>query len=306
MLPFDMDPATLAVAILQGFFLAALFSGFGTLLFLIGIAPSALRRMSCLEQRATSRTCLMLARFSLLTSVLLGVAWLSSETAVLAGANGLHQTIRTLPVVILRTAFGHLLMTQISMSAAALILARRKTGWLAAATCCAGLATALQAWHLHAAAMSDRPLLIVEVVHVLAGAVWLGSLLPLALLVRAASPDIAALACHRYSPFGAVCVVALALTAFWQDWVLIGSPQALIATAYGLVALVKLALFLALIACAFRNRFKLTPALSAIRPLMSRRDLRRGVMCETSIGLLIVLVASVLASLPPGMEMMMQ
>jgi copper resistance protein D len=301
-----MDASTLAGALLQGVFLAALFSGFGTTLFLIGIAPPALRRMSSVERRVTFRTCLMLARLSLLASVLLGVSWLGFETAELAGANGLHQAIKALPVVVLQTEFGHLLVTQISLSAAAVILARREAWLLGAATCCAGIATALQAWHLHAASMSDKPLLVSEVVHIVAAAVWLGSLLPLALLVLASSPGVAALACRRYSPFGTACVVALALTAFYQGWVLIGGPQALVATAYGWAALVKLALFLALIAFACRNRFVLASALSATRPIVARRDLQRSVMGETAIGFLIVLVASVLASLPPGMDMMMQ
>jgi putative copper export protein len=303
---FDMDASTILVALLHGFYLAALFSGFGTMLFLLGVARPALQLMPDLERGEAFRAGLILARVSLLMSILLGIAWLGSETAVLAGANGPRQTIGALPLVIRQTEFGHLLVTQISLSAAALILARRQTWRLGAAMGCACIATLLEAWHLHAAAMSDRPLLICEGVHVLAAAVWLGSLLPLALLVRVASPDVAILACRRYSRAGAVCVLTLALTAFWQGRVLIGSLEALIATAYGWAALIKLALFLALIGCALRNRFKLTPALSAMSPQIARRDLRRSIMGEASIGLLIVIVASILASLPPGPDMMMR
>ncbi|HEY1928489.1 MAG TPA: CopD family protein [Caulobacteraceae bacterium] len=294
------------VALLHGFYLAMLFSGFGTMLFLVSVARPALGLMSGLEREDAFRACLILARVSLLMSILLGIAWLGSETAVLAGANGPRQAIRALPLVILQTDFGHLLVTQIFLSAASLILAGRQTWRLGAATFCACIATLLEAWHLHAAAMSDRPLLICEVAHVLAAAVWLGSLLPLGLLLRVASPDVASLACRRYSRVGAVCVLALALTAFWQGWVLIGSPEALIATAYGWAALTKLTLFLALIGCAFRNRFNLTPALSAMSPQTARRDLRRSITVEASIGLVIVLVASLLASLPPGTDMMMR
>lgn len=301
---FGIDISTVLVALLHGLYLAMLFSGFGTMLFLLGVARPALRLMPDMERGEAFRACLSLARVSLLMSILLGIAWLGSETAVLAGANGPRQAIRALPLVILQTDFGHLLVTQIFLCAASLILARRQTWPLGAATCCACIATMLEAWHLHAAAMSDRPLLICEVAHVLAAAVWLGSLLPLALLVRVASPDAAILACRRYSRVGAVCVLALALTAFWQGWVLIGSPKALIATAYGWAALIKLTLFLALIGFALRNRFRLTPALSAISPQTDRRDLRRSIMGEASIGLLIVLVASMLASLPPGTDVM--
>jgi putative copper resistance protein D len=303
---FDMDAGTILVALLHGFYLAALFSGFGTMLFLLGIARPALQLVPDLERGEAFRACLVLARVSLLMSILLGIAWLGSETAVLAGASGPRQAIRALPLVIGQTEFGHLLVTQISLSAAALILAGRETWRLGVAMGCACIATLLEAWHLHAAAMSDRPLLICEAVHVLAAAVWLGSLLPLALLVRVASPGAAILACRRYSRAGAVCVLALALTAFWQGRVLIGSLEALITTAYGWAALIKLALFLALIGCAFRNRFKLTPALSAMSPQIARRDLRRSIMVEASIGLLIALVASVLASLPPVTDMLMR
>ena len=166
---FGMDESTVfLVALLHGFYLAMLFSGFGTTLFLVSVARPALRLMSDLEREDAFRTCLILARVSLLMSILLGIAWLGSETAVLAGANGPRQAIRALPLVILRTDFGHLLVAQISLSAASLMLARRQTWPLGAATCCACIATLLEAWHLHAAAMSDRPLLICEVAHVLA------------------------------------------------------------------------------------------------------------------------------------------
>ena len=299
-----MDTATALIALLHGFYLVALFSGFGSMLFLISVARPALRLMPDLERREAIHACLILARVSLLMSIPLGIAWLGSETAALAGANGLRQTITALPAVILQTDFGHLLVTQISLSAVSLILAGRQTWQLGAATFCACIATLLEAWHLHAAAMSDTPLLICEVAHVLAAAVWLGSLLPLALFLRVASPDAAILACRRYSRLGAVCVLALALTAFWQGWVLIGGLQALVASAYGWAALIKLALFLALIGFALRNRFELTPALAAMSPQIARRDLRRSITVEASIGLLIVLVASLLASLPPGMDMM--
>ena len=149
-------------------------------------------------------------------------------------------------------------------------------------------------------------LLVSEVLHVLAAGAWLGTLLPLALLVRMASPEAGSIASRRFSPFGFACVLVLAVTAFWQGLVLVGSLRGLIATAYGWMVLVKLALFAILIGFALRNHFRLTLPLRGTDPISARHALERSIVREASVGLAIVLVAAVLASLPRGMDMTMQ
>jgi copper resistance protein D len=303
---FDLGEGGLPLALIRGATLAAALSAFGCLFFLAVVAPPALARMTAPD---VACRCLRVGRASLILAVLGECAWLVFESAAMAGAGSVSQAFAAVPMVTADTEFGHLVVAQTALLAMAAFASwgidRGRRLLLAAIL--AGVAAALQGWHLHAAAMSPgiSVLLIAELLHVLAAGAWLGSLLPLALLIGAAPPDAGAIASRRYSPFGASCVSVLALTAFWQGLVLAGGIHGLIATAYGWMILVKLALFVVLIGFAWRNRFWMTPRLSGAGSLGARRALQRSVASEAGIGLLIVLAASVLASLPPAMDMTM-
>lgn len=305
---FDLGEGGLPLALLRGIAVAALFSAFGALLFLESVAPPALARVAATERATVAGRCLRLARASLGLAVLAELAWLIAESATIAGAKNFAQTIAAVPAVLSDTAFGQLVVAQMALLVAAMALSRvDRGGRVRLAALLAALATVLQGWHLHAAAMYDgfSGLLAAEALHVLAAGAWLGSLLPLALLIAAAPPEAGGIAARRFSPLGAACVSALAATGFWQGLVLVGGLHGLIGTAYGWMVLVKLALFAVLIGFAWRNRFRVTPLLSGDDPSSARHALQRSVMREAGVGLLIVLAASVLSSLPPAMDMAM-
>ncbi len=312
---FDLGPGGLPLALAQGLAIAALFSAFGTLLFLGLLAPRAVdggQKQPGLAEAL--RRCRCLAKLSLASALVLLLVWLGLETVVMDQATALSQAIPALAVVVATTNFGHLILGQcLLLAAAGLILFYPGPGpglglGPRPAAALAGAATALQAWHLHAAAMSDglSLLLIVEILHVLAAAAWLGTLVPLALFVGLAPPVTGAAACRRYLWFGSACVLVLAVTACWQGMILIGGWHALIASAYGWMALVKLALFAILIGFAWYNHFRLAPPLLGADPAAAGRTLARNILREAVAGLLILLAAAVLASLPPGMDMTMQ
>lgn len=200
------------------------------------------------------------------------------------------------------TLFGHLVLARLGLlGLAGLALAWR---WDWTATLLAGAALATQAGHGHAWAMWDGPswLLLSSGVHLLAAGAWLGGLLPLLALVAAVPPGAAALASARFSPLGTGCVVLLAGTAAFQASVLVGTLPGLAGTGYGLVALAKLAGFLGLLGFAARNRFRLTPALAGGTAGTARRRLVLSVALESGVGLLVVLTAGVMTSLPPSMH----
>ncbi|MGH7079996.1 MAG: CopD family protein [Acetobacteraceae bacterium] len=296
-------------ALVHGTALTFLFSAFGSLVFLTLLAAPAMGRMGPADRSMIERRGCALARVSLALAVPGELAWLLFEAGVLAGATDPAIMLRALPVVALKTRFGHLVLAQaLALAAALLILGGKRRGArpiLAAGL--AGFATLLEAWHLHAAAMYAGPsfFLVCETLHVLAAALWLGSLLPLAFFVRAATPAAALAVAHRYSAIAAPAVVVLAATAFWQGLVLVGSVPALAFTAYGRLVVVKILVFMVLIAFALRHRFRLTPALAAGDPHSVRRLLGRSIFAEAACGVLIVLVAAVLASLgPPAMASM--
>ncbi|MEO5805879.1 copper resistance protein CopC [Devosia sp.] len=94
-------------------------------------------------------------------------------------------------------------------------------------------------------------------IHALAIAFWAGALLPLATLLRTPSPATLP-ALQRFSrtmPFVLALLVAAGTT---LAVIQLGSIAALITTAYGIVLVIKLALFVALLILAACNRWRLT------------------------------------------------
>ena len=297
--PFPIEGGP-ALAIARGVADATLLAAFGALLFRVLIAPPVLGRMERDVAAVADARLWRLAWLSLLAAVLAAAVWIA-----LQGVN-LGDTVAAVPLVLRATLFGHLLLLRLALlGAAALALARRRSPLAAAfAALFAGAAVVTQVGLGHAASMYAGPswLLFSEILHLLAAGAWLGGLLPLLVLVAAAKPDAAALASRRFSLLGTVCVLVLAGTAAFQSFVLIGGLPGWVGTGYGLVALLKIALLVALLGFAARNRFRLTPALSDVAPAAAKCGLLRSIAGETSVGLLVVLAAGLLTSLPPAMH----
>ena len=107
-----------------------------------------------------------------------------------------------------------------------------------------------------------------QMVHLLAAGLWLGGLVPLAwLLGRARSPSgtawisVARDVVPRFSQMGYAAVALLAVTGALNTLLLVGSTQALVGTPYGRLLGLKILLFLAMVAVALFNRFRLLPRL---------------------------------------------
>jgi copper resistance protein D len=144
-------------------------------------------------------------------------------------------------------------------------------------------------------------------VHLIAAAAWVGGLLPLALMLAAAgaSATVAHAPSLRFSAYGIVAVGVLLLTGAINTWYLAGSIRALTETDYGRLLLVKIVLFLVMLALATVNRLWLTPALTvnaSERP--ARRalwQLHRNIVIEIGAGAVILAVVAVLGVTPPGL-----
>ena len=93
----------------------------------------------------------------------------------------------------------------------------------------------------------------VDVVHLLAVAVWLGGLVTLLAALRR-GPAVDRTTVRRFSRIAFGCVVVLVLTGAYQSWRQVGSWDALVTTAYGRLLLVKIALVLALLVPAWYSR----------------------------------------------------
>jgi putative copper resistance protein D len=105
----------------------------------------------------------------------------------------------------------------------------------------------------------------------------------------------------RFSASGVAAVGVLLLTGAINAWYLAGSIHALTATDYGHLLLVKIALFLVMLALATINRLWLTPALTDGKLAGDAlRQLRRNIFIEIAAAALIIAVVAVLGVTPPG------
>jgi putative copper export protein/mono/diheme cytochrome c family protein len=284
----------------------ALLSAFGALAFGAVVAPKARARMAP-EMAAQDRArLLVLVRASVVIGLLAAGAWLLLQAWSMADAGSLAEAAWAVPKVLAGTAFGHVLAGQVASLAALLALAWVEGGaWRRrAAFAVATLALVLQAGHSHAYSMYDGAsvLLGCDILHLLGAGAWLGGLVPLLLLVRAASPKAGATAARWFSPLGQWAVAALVVSAAFQGWVLVATIPGLVGTAYGWMVLVKLALSAVLLGFAAANRYRFAPALLRERPDAARRALVRSVTLQTGFALAIVAAASVLSGLPPSMH----
>ena len=299
MVAFDVGGG-LPLALARGAAVAALLSAFGTEVFRAAVLPKVAARAP--EAAETAGPLDGLARGSLLAAAVLLPVWGLLQSADLADAGpGLRRALAAVPVVLGSTQFGHLLLAQfLAVSAAAWAVRRypRTALGLAAA------ALLLQAGHGHAWSMEGGPslLLLAGVLHLLAAGAWVGGLWPLLIVVRAMPPRVGALAARWFSPLGKICVVGMVLSSAVQFAGLVGGVPGLVGTAYGWVAGAKLGLLGVLFAFAVANRYRLAPALMRDAPEAARRRLLRAVAVQTGFGVLTVLAAGVLSSLPPAVH----
>jgi copper resistance protein D len=216
--------------------------------------------------------------------------------------------------VLFDTAFGHAWCWHVGFAVAlvALCTMPRRRWREGAATMAALLLLASLGWVGHAAMDMGGGLSheINQMAHLTAAGLWLGGLVPLGILLRravhpggAAYVPLARSALPHFSQIGYAAVTLVALTGTVNGIMLVGSFRALIETPYGRLLMVKIAMFLAMVALALINRFRLTPRLSspvaAIAPL---RSLYRSVVAEQALGFAILAVVAVLGTWPPAMD----
>lgn len=235
----------------------------------------------------------------------LGIGLAAGVVFLTLQAGDMTGSVTAAATVLRGTLFGHVLAAQLAALAVATLAARWGGGaWVTLPAC--WLALGAQVLHLHGWAMEGRfgPLVASELVHLAAAGAWLGGLVPLVLALRALPPPQGAALAGRFSWLGQVCIVALAGSAAYQGWVLLGGVRGLVGTGYGWTAIGKTVLFAAMLALAARHRLRLTPLLAAGPDAAGARcALVRSVAAESAVGLLVVLLAALLASLPPGMDM---
>lgn len=309
-----IDSATLV----HGIHFAATLSAAGACFFVRVIAKPSLARSvpDAGSQPPLERVAAAAIAALTLLALVTGILWLLVASASMSGRSmrdALDPAI--LGVVVTQTLFGKVWLLRLALCAGLLLImlgacASRRFGnsllvWNVATLCGVLLAGAL-AGASHAAA-DDGPFhvhLVADVLHLLAAAAWLGSLLPLAYVLASAYRhpagtrfDLARAATDRFSPIGVASVATLAATGIVNSWFLVGTIPALIGTDYGRLLLLKLALFAAMIGFASINRWPLTPRLALDHEqgsLLAARALCRNACLEYGLGFAVLLVVGAL------------
>jgi mono/diheme cytochrome c family protein/uncharacterized membrane protein len=187
-------------------------------------------------------------------------------------------------------------------------IAERRT-WIAArgeALVLAALALALVAASSHATAVVPGTMFAVacDVAHLLGVGVWLGGLLPLALLSRAASHEPGAdarpravLVARRFSRAALVAMAALIASGVMSALAQVESIAALLGTAHGRLLLAKLALLVPILALAAVNRTRILPALPGPNAM---RRLAAFVAVEAGLAFILLALAAAMTLTTPA------
>lgn len=185
-----------------------------------------------------------------------------------------------------------------------LCFARGGWSWMAGAVLAAAFTGSL-AWLGHAGASEEarRPWMLAnDVAHLVAGGVWPAGLLPFALLLcrqmKGGALTAAYAAARRFSTMSLVAVGVLAASGIVNACFLVGSFHALVATDYGRLLVLKVALFAAAVALGAWNRLVHKPRLEIVPPALEAMAWK--VWIEVALGTLIVLVVAIMGTLPPG------
>lgn len=245
--------------------------------------------------------------------------WLMAETVTMSGDTGDATNPTALWMVSSETRFGLACCARIALLMLAVgtcfALRRPKALWWVQVTLGSAITMSF-AWTGHGAAEIGKTAgihLAADLLHLLAAGIWIGALVPLAVLgFRAkragAIEEVRALrfALKEFSSVGVWVVAVLVFSgiinsiiildlARWRD--ALNSP-------YGRVLVVKLALFAGMLGLAARNRYRTSPVLDALseqRTFLADalQAARLTIGTETLLAALVLATVSVLGTLAP-------
>jgi putative copper resistance protein D len=273
--------------------------------------------------RAWETRVLASARWLVVLALAAGLGTLAWQTALLEGRAAAVVDRAALARVLLDTQAGVVWLARhgFLVLLAAFLAARPErvhapgVDWLAGrgeALLLGAAALVLAAASGHAAAVDPGAAgaIAVDAVHLLAAGVWIGALLPLAALLRAASTETGAdarphavLATRRFSRCALAAVVVLVATGVAAAATHVGSVAGLIGTAYGRLLCLKLGLLVPVLGLGAVNRRRLIPALAGPAEAVGRpamRRLARFVAVEAGLALAVLAVVALLGLTPPA------
>lgn len=184
---------------------------------------------------------------------------------------------------------------------------------------CALVLTGSLAWLGHAGACGGPQQglqLTGDILHLLAAGIWPAGLLPfavlLARLLKANEPSAllaAGVATRRFSSLSLAAVGLLVFSGLGNSYFLVRTFHGLVATTYGHILLIKLALFVAMVGIGAWNLLQLRPrqaereaANADDRETLTLRKVKRNVTIEIVLGTLVLIVLGVLGITAPAIH----
>lgn len=244
---------------------------------------------------------------SFVIAVVTGLGWLLLLTMQITGLSLWDAlTQEGLSTVVEVTQFGQVTVIRLALAVLlAISLAGERVWPLRWLTLLSALAFAgAIAWTGHAGSTAgDLGVLhlVSDVLHLWAASAWIGGLVLLAGLLKSSarhqSPAWRKLeldAVSRFSMLGMVAVATLVLSGAINAWIIVGTWQVLLATAYGQLLLVKMAVVALMVAFACVNRFWLTSRLAATVVADASRQLARNSGIEFALGLAVFAIVGAL------------
>ena len=288
----------------------------GSLIFRAVVAEPALR--STEGARPVVRSQILLTAWTgLVIAAVSGAAWFQLQAASMSGLPlGEAMTSEVLLTVLNETQFGLVLEIRLVLAvilAVCLACDRLAPARRLALAPALGLAATI-AWTGHAVSTPGEAGMLhltADALHLTAAAAWIGGLVSFTWLLAGTRGDpahasLARDATRRFSTLGIASVGTLFSTGIVNAWILVGSLNALTATGYGRLLMLKIGLFAVMVAFAAVNRFWLTPQLilsTEVGPqLNSLRQLTRNSMIEIALGLTICGIVGVLGTLHPAIH----
>ncbi len=291
-----------------------LLTGAFFMLLLAGPPPASAARRWDREVAAWSRLLVVVALGS-------GLIWLMVRTAVFENRPHAafevralsHAVLDTWPGLVWLTRHGLLIVLGAFLAIRADVAERRN--WIAArgeALGLAALALALLSASSHAAAISPGVMsaVAIDIAHLLGTGLWVGALIPLALLLRLAGRDdgadslpYAVRAARGFSRAALITMLVLTGSGVMNAIVQVESMAGLVGTTHGRLLLAKLAVLVAILVLAAVNRARILPALpgssAPVRgPLMRR--LAAFVGLEAGLALVLLALAAAMTLTTPA------
>jgi copper resistance protein D len=303
-----LDWAAVAARFFQ---LASVLTLFGSALFVLYANRSGvMEHRAAVLRRTWPRSWWVLAALIGLGSTL---AWLAAESASLTG------DWTALGTVVRETRFGRVMAVRaglLTVCLGACLFGRSDRPLAVIVSAISAAAVASIAWTGHGAMDSGLAGLLhlgADVLHLMTAGIWVGALFALAVLLTrsaylhsAAEAERIAQALARFSAIGPTVVALLVLSGLINAWYLIGLAHwtAIFTSGYGLTLLAKVFLLAGMLGIAAVNRFRLTPELqrtlaAAASTQAALASLRRSLMTECTLGLLVLALVAVLGALEP-------